>query len=83
MYSLIFVGLCEEIRYKKEFVDIATAGRHSKMSTFYFEHNVFHQSFLARDAELQNAHIAFFKSPFDVVEVSTLSAQVVSRIRAR
>ena len=46
------------------------------MSTFYIKHNLFHRSKLGRDVELQNTHIVLFESPRDVIEVSTLSAQL-------
>ena len=75
-YMLIFDGSCEEICNSKAFVDIATTGRHRGLSTIYFKHNFFHQSKLGRDFELQNTHIVLFKSPRDVMQVNTLSAQL-------
>ena len=59
----------------KAFVDIATAGRHRSLSKIYIKHNLFHQSKLGRDVELQNTHIVLFKSPRDVMQVTTLSTQ--------
>ena len=38
--------------------------------------NLFHQSKLGRDVELQNTHIVLFKSPRDVMQVTTLSTQL-------
>ena len=52
------------------------AGRHRGLSTFYIKHNLFHQSKPGRDVELQNTHIVPFKSARDVMQVSTLSAQL-------
>ena len=75
-YLLIFDDSCEEICNSKAFVDIATAGRHRGLSTIYIKHNLFHQSKLGRDVELQNTHIVLFKSPRDVMEVTTLSTQL-------
>ena len=75
-YLLIFDYSCEEICNSKAFVDIATAGRHRGLSTIYIKHNLFHQSKLGRDVELQNTHIVLFKSPRDVMQVSTLSTQL-------
>ena len=75
-YLLIFDDSCEEICNSKAFVDIATAGRHRGLSTIYIKHNLFHQSKLGRDVELQNTHIVLFKSPRDVMQVSTLSTQL-------
>ena len=75
-YLLIFDDSCEEICNSKAFVDIATAGRNRRLSTIYIKHNLFHQSKLGRDVELQNSDILLFKSPRDVMQVSTLSAQL-------
>ena len=74
-YLLIFDDSCEEISSSKEFVKIATAGRHKGLSTVYIKHNLFHQSRLGRDIELQNTHIGLFKSPRDVLQINTLSQQ--------
>ena len=47
------------------------------LSIVYIRHNLFHQSKLCREIELQKMHIVLFKSPRDVMmEVSTLSAQL-------
>ena len=75
-YLLIFDDSCEEIFNSKAFVDIATAGRHPGLSTIYNKHNLFHQSKLGRDVELQNTHNVLFKSPRDVMQVTTLSTQL-------
>ena len=72
-YLLIFDDSCEEICNSKAFVDIATAGRHRSLSTIFIKHKLFHQSKLGRDVELQNIHIVLFKSPRDVMQVTTLS----------
>ena len=75
-YLLIFDDSCEEICNSKASVDIATAGRHRGMSTIYIKHNLFHQNILDQDFELQNTHIVPLKSPRDVMQVSTRSAQL-------
>ena len=75
-YLPIFDDSCAEICNSKEFVDIATAGRHRGFSTIYIKHNLFHQSKLGRDVELQNTHIVLFKSPRDVHQIATLSVQL-------
>ena len=75
-YLLIFDDSCEEICKSKAFVYIATAGRHRGLSTIYIKHNFFHQSKLGRDAELQNTQIVLFKSPRDVMQVSTLNKKL-------
>ena len=73
-YLLIFNVSSEEICNSDGFVDFATAGRHRGLSTNYHKHNLLHRSKLGRDVELQNEHIVPFKSPRDVMQVSTLSA---------
>ena len=72
-YLLIFDDSCEEICNSNAFVDIATAGRHRGLSTIYLKHNLFHQNNLGRDVELQNTHNVLFKSPRDVIQVTTLA----------
>ena len=75
-FLLIFDDSCEEISSSKEFVKIATVGRHKGLSTVYIKHNLFHQSRLGRDIELQKTHIVSFKSPRDVLQINTLSQQL-------
>ena len=75
-YLLIFDDSCEEICNSKAFVGLATAGRHRGLSTIYIKHNLFHQSKLGRDVELQNTPIVLFKSPRDVMQVTTLGARL-------
>ena len=75
-YLLTFDDSCEEICNSKAFVNIAIAGRHRGLSTIYIKHNFFHQSKLGRDVELQNTHIVLFKSPGDVMQVTTFGAHL-------
>ena len=75
-YLLIFDNSCEKICNSKAFVDIATAGRHRGLGTIYIKHNLFHQSKLGRDVELQDTHIVLFKSPRNVMQVTTFSTQL-------
>ena len=48
----------------------------TKVLVQYIKHNLFHQSRLGRDIELQNTHIVLFKSPRDVLQINTLSQQL-------
>ena len=75
-HSLIIDNFCGKICNSKAFVDNATAGRHLGLSTIYIKHNLFHQGKLGRDIELQNTHIVLFKSPRDLMQVTTLSTQL-------
>ena len=73
---LIFNNPCEQICNWKAFVDIAISGRHRGLSTIYIKHNLFHQSKLGIDVELQNTHFVRFNSPRDVMQATTLDAQL-------
>ena len=75
-YLLVSDDSCEEICNSKAFFDIAYAGRHRGLSTIYIKHNLFQQSKLGRDVELQNTHNVLFKSHRDVLQVTTLSTQL-------
>ena len=77
-YLLIFGNSYEENCNSKAFVfvDIATAGKHRGLSIIHIQHNLFHQSKLGQGFELQNTHVVFFKDPRDVMQVSTLNAQL-------
>lgn len=75
-YLLVFDDSCEEISRSKDFVKIATAGGHRGLNTIYIKHNLFHKSPIGRDVELQNTHIALFKSPRDVMQISKLGQQL-------
>ena len=75
-YLLIFDNSCAKICNSKEFMDIATASRHRGFSTIYIKHNLFYQSKIGRDVELQNTHIVLFKSPREVHQVARLSVQL-------
>ena len=43
-YLLIFDGSCDEISNSKQFVKVATAGRHRGLNTIYKKHILLHQS---------------------------------------
>ena len=73
---LTFDDSCDEFCHSNVFVDIATAGRRRRLSTIYIRHNLFHQSKLGRDVELQKTHLVLFKSPGGVMQVNTPSAQL-------
>ena len=60
-YLLSFDDSCAEICNSKEFLDIATTGRHHGFSAIDTKHHLFHQRKVGRDVELQNIHIVFFK----------------------
>ena len=51
-------------------------GRHRGFIIIEIKLNLFHQSKLGRDVELQNTRIVLFKSPRDVHQVATISVQL-------
>ena len=52
-YLLVFHDSCKEICNSKVSVGTGTGRRHRVLSTLYIKHNLFHQTKLKRDAELQ------------------------------
>ena len=67
---------CQEVCASRLFEKNAVVGRHRALSTVYKEHNLFHESKLGRDMELQNAHIGLLKLPGVVLQVGRLSVQL-------
>ena len=73
-YLLMFDDTCEEgISNSKQIVKIVTAGRQRGLNTTYIKHNLFHQSKLGRDVELQNTQKVLSRR--DVLQINTLSQQ--------
>ena len=73
---LIFDDSCEEIFNDKEFVKIATSGRHRKLHVIYVKHNLFQQSKWSRTSDLNTTHIVLFKSPRDINQIDYLGKQL-------
>ena len=69
---LDFDNLGEKIFMSKPIFDFATARRHPGLNTTYNRQNLFHQSKLRRDFQLQNTHTALINSLRDVMQVTTL-----------
>ena len=77
-YLFIFDDSCEEICKSKVCVDITTAGRHWGLSTFYIKHNLFHQSKLGRDVDLQNTQIVLCSLQVyrDIMQITAIGEQL-------
>ena len=73
---LIYDDSCEEIFNDKEFVKIATSGRHRKLHVIYVNHNLFHQSKWSRTIDLNTTHIILFKSLRDIQQIEYLGKQL-------
>ena len=54
---LVFDDSCEDIYNDKEFVRLATAGRHRGIDVIYVKHNLFQQSRWSRTIDLNTSHI--------------------------
>ena len=67
---------CEEIYNDKEFVKLATAGRHKGLIVIYVKHNLFQQSRWSRTIDLNTSQIILFKSPRDIQQLDHLGRQL-------
>ena len=63
---LVFDDLCKDIYNDKEFVRLATAGKHRGIDVIYVKHNLFQQSRCSRTIDWNTSHIIPYKSPRDV-----------------
>ena len=61
-YLLFFDDSCEKMCSLKKIVGFANAGRHCGLSTIYVKHNLFRQSKLGQEFELQNSQSVFFSN---------------------
>ena len=75
-YLLTFDDSFEKIINSKTFDDIGTARSHHGLSTIYNKYNLFYQSKIGRDVELNDAHTVLLKPPRDVMQVSTIGAEL-------
>ena len=74
---LIIDYSCEEIYNYKEFVKLATAGRHKNINAIYIKHNLYQQSKWSRTIDLNTSHIILFKSARrDIQQVEFLGKQL-------
>ena len=73
---LVFDDSCDEIYNNKEFVDLATSGRHKKRHVIYIKHNLYHQSKYSRTIDLNTTHLVLFKSPRDIQQIKVFGKQL-------
>ena len=73
---LIFEASCKNVCIPKASDVFTNVGRHRELSTFCIRHNLFHQSELGTDVELQKTQFVLLDSPRDMMQVIELSAQV-------
>ena len=72
---LVYDDSCEEIFNNKEFVKIATSGRHRKLHVIYVKQNLFQQSKWSRTIDLNTTHIVLFKLLRDIQQIEYLGKQ--------
>ena len=72
---LIIDDSCEKSYIDKEFVKLATAGRHKNINVIYIKHNLYQQSKWSRTIDLNTTHIILFKSARDIQQVECLGKQ--------
>ena len=73
---LVIDDSCEKIYNDKEFVKLATAGRHRGLDVTYVKHNLFQQSRWSRTFDLNTSFIIYFKSPRDFQQLHHLGRQL-------
>ena len=67
---------CIEILNEKDFVILATAGRHKNVHVFYVKHNLFQQSKESPTIDLNTTHLILFKSSQDNQQTDYLGKQL-------
>ncbi len=75
-YLLLFADSCGEICNSKPLLTLPPLGDIGVSAQSTLNKIFFVQSKLGRDVELQNTHIVLFKSPRDVLQVTTLRTQL-------
>ena len=73
---IVFDDTCEEIFNEKDFVKLATAGRHKNVLVIYVKHNLFQQSKQSRTINLNTTQLILFKSPRDIQQIDYLGRQL-------
>ena len=77
---LIIDDSCEEIYNDKEFVKLATAGRHKKIDVIYIKHNLYQQSKWSRTTDLNTSHIVLFPAIFNKSRDIQQSARDIQQV---
>ena len=73
---IVFDDTCEKVFHEKDFVKLATAGRHKNVHVVYVEHNLIQQSKQSRTKDLNTAHLILLKSPRDFQQTVYLGRQL-------
>ena len=73
---IVFDDTCEEIFNEKDFVKLATAGRHKSRYVFYVKLNLFQQSKQSRTIDFNTTHLILFKLSRDIQKIDYLGRQL-------
>ena len=73
---IVFDDTCEEIFNEKDFVKVATVGRHKIVHVIYVKHNLFQQIEQSCTIDLNTTHLNLFKSPRDIQQIHYLGRQL-------
>ena len=73
---IVFDDTCEEIFNEKDFVKLATVGRHNNVHVIYVKHNLFQQNKQSRTIDLNTSHLILFKSRRDIQQIDYLGRQL-------
>ena len=73
---LIIDDSCEEIYNDKEFVKLATTGRHKNINVIYIKHELYQQIKWSRTIDLNTTHIILLKPARDIQQVEFLVKQL-------
>ena len=73
---LVFDDSCGEVYNDKDFVKLATAGRHRGLDVIYVIHILFQQSRWSKTIDSNTSHIILFKSPRDIQQLDHLGRQL-------
>ena len=73
--SIFYPSREENFIVKVLFDNLAKKG-HRRLTSLHVTYNLFKESILVRDIKLQNTHIFLFKTPREVMQVSSLNAQL-------
>ena len=74
--SIMSADPCEDTYNDKEFVRLATAGRHRGIDVKNVKHKLFQQSRWSRTSGLNTSHISLFESTRDVQQLDLLGRQL-------
>ena len=68
-FIIVFDDTCKEFFYEKDFVKLASAGRHKSVHVIFVKHKIFQQSKQSRTLILNTPHLSLFKSARNIQQL--------------